>query len=272
MSSRRDNASPRGLARDTSRRCGCPGCLPQAAPGAGPPGEHGSAGAEGGASWAVAPPRGGATPRQPKGGAQGRGSPLLRPRRVGASERRAVLGSWVPAGWPRLLTAPPRPPSCPRADSHGGRGGDQAGSGCAAAALPTQVSELWLWPRLSIPDAEAPCVGSGVQGPPRGARESPVIRPVRRPTRGPPRSGGAGRRVPRCGVSRSALRGNCVGRPAGPSRGASELRADLLGGAGPSLQPHARRVRAESRPGVGPVAEPGVWSVGVALRFPIYAE
>lgn len=193
-------------------QCGRPGCLPQAAAG-GPPGEQGSAWAEGGASWAVAPPLGGATPGQPKGGAQGRGTPLLRPRRVGASERRAVLGSWVPAGWPRLLAAPPRPPSCPRADSHGGRGGDRTGSGCAAAALPTQVSELWLGPRLSIRDAEIPCVGLGVQGPPRGARESPVIRPVRRPTRGPPRSGGAGRRVPRCGITASGGRPGLAGEP-----------------------------------------------------------
>lgn len=108
-------------------------------------------------------------------------------------------------------------------------------------------------------------MGSRVPGPPRGARESPVKRLGRGPTRGPPRSGGGGRRVPRCGITASGGRPGLAG-----SLGAA-------GGPPPGRWVRAAATRAASscgtaRPGVGREAQPGVWSVGVALRFLIYPE
>lgn len=197
----------------------------------------------------MTPPRGGATPGSRRGGARagefpcrGRGdSARFESRRRGRGSRPGV---------PKLLAAPPRPPSCPRPDSRGGGGGDQAGSGCAAAGLPPQVGE---------------CGPGRVSALPKGRLESRAQErlghlegPGRERAWGPPRSRGAG--------VASALRGNRAGpRSCGRPEGAW----GPLPGAGASLQ---RRVCAKLRPRRGLGAQPGVWSVGVALRFLIYPE
>lgn len=181
----------------------------------------------GGASRAVAPPRGGATPWL----AKGRGSlagwelPLANPRRCRTSPRRGGGVLDPPLGEPKFLAAPPRPPSCLRPDSRGGRGGDQAGSGCAAAVLPAQVGE---------------CGPGRVNALLKGRPESRAQeRRGRLKGRGKAPLGGPGGGHP--GASLEHARGVAF-RAAGGRLGAAggrRAREDPLGGSGAALQPLA---------------------------------
>lgn len=79
--------------------------------------------------------------RKGAGLARGRGTSPCEPEALLHVSEARLWGCGPPLGGPKFLAAPLRPPSCLRPDSRGGRGGDQAGSGCAAAALPAQVGE-----------------------------------------------------------------------------------------------------------------------------------
>lgn len=116
-------------------------------------------------------------------------------------------------------------------------------------------------PSLRSPERKARVEASGALRPPGGPRESPVERPGRGRTRGPRRSHARGVTSHAAGLPRRASKRawelQAAGGPARTSSEALGLRCSL-----------SRRSCAELRPRRGLEAQPGVWSLGVALSIP----
>lgn len=175
----------------------------------------------------------------------------FRARGVAARGGGAVGGRGPRPGGPELLAAPP---SCPRRVSRGGSGGHQAGSGCAAAALPPRVGE---------------CGPGRVSALSKGRSESWTRERVGRPRRGRAR-GLLG------ALARGA--GSALREPRGAAQGASERRAarGRAGTSSPALGPRCSRGRGgfvrNCVLGLEPRLRQVPGAVGVALRFLVYPE
>lgn len=195
--------------------------------------------------------------RKGAGLVRGRGTSPCEPEALPHVPEARRWGRGPPLGGPEFLAAPPPPPFCLRPDSRGGRGGDQAGSGCAAAALPAQVGECGPGRVYALLEG----------GRSRGLRNAEATSRGTGKPRWKARAGGI--RGPRWSHARGVVLRAAGGRLG--AAGGRRAREDPLGGSGAALQPPAADLCGTA---------PSTWTGGatrclergVALRFLVYPE